>query len=273
MRTEKLYHHCFLADDLQEGDLVPVGGGVIGSEEMPYKVKLDFEDIYPQFARIADKYIETFEGKEWQDWLKQTAPDYDPKLLALLQSFTVGFNEKLKLQANKEYERSAIYRETPDNVVNLSEIFNRNHAMCVEIALLAKKFLDEHGIKSKLFSGEAIFGRTEEIEFASPHTFLLIEHDGKELFFDPANPSILSDGRPVFAALKPCCSIAEKMDALKSDTLMIETSNIITGNTRYYGTNDLQNILERQVVRAPQRKDGNPWITATNTKDERWIDR
>ena len=80
MQKKQFYHHCFECTDVQEGDAIPVGAGRIGSVDMPWKVRVDFETFYPKFAETIERNRKQFESPAWQNWLKDALPDIDPKL-------------------------------------------------------------------------------------------------------------------------------------------------------------------------------------------------
>lgn len=272
MQVEKLYHHCFMGDDLREGDLYPVGGSIIGSPESPWKVRVDFETFYPEFNDVAQHHVNALKEDAWQGWFKKQCTDVDPKLLTLLQGFTSAFEAKRKIQSSNRFERNTTYEAAAEHAPALSEVYDKNHAMCVEISLLAKKFLDSHGVKSKLFSGEAIFNYDQSgINIPEPHTFLLIERDGQELIFDPANPTFSGDGRPVFTLLKPCSSISEQIEKLKADCLMIEAKNLVTHSSQYYGVGDCGNVPEQFIIHANARADGQSWAAASADRTGRHL--
>ena len=248
MEIKQLYHHCFESAEIAEGDLYPVGGGMIGSTATPWKVKVDFDNFYPKFSAITDKQLQHFQDASWQEWFQKTVPDIDPKLLTLLQVFTAAFEAKRKIQSTNMYERSDTYQKTEGHCPPLSDIFKANQAMCVEISLLAKKFLDSQGISSRIFSGEAMFDYTSgDINFPTAHTFLIIEHGGQEYIFDPANPTP-GDNQMVFSLLKSCRSFKACDAELQKDSLMIAAENVLTHKTTYYGVGDCANVPEQNIM-------------------------
>ncbi len=215
----------------------------------------DFDAFYPKFAGIAEKTATQIESQPWQDWFKDRLPDVDPKLLTALQTFTMAYEGKRKLQTTNPYARNDIYDKAPDHVVNLSEIFSSNHAMCVETAILAKKFLDDKGITSRLFSGEAMFNyEAGDINFPIPHTFLIIEHQGKEYVYDPTNPTINKEGAALFTLMEPKASFASRLEDLQNGSLMICAENLLTERCTYYGVGDGCNVQESAIIHGSKSK-------------------
>ena len=250
MRSEQLYHHSFLADDVRDGDLFPVGGGMIGSSEMPWKTRIDYDTFYSKFEAAAQQQGVQFQSPAWQEWFAQACPDIDPALASALQTFTSTFEPRRKLQTTSARERNATYAEATDNAPALSDIFNKNQAMCVEISLLAKKFLDQRGIPSRLFSGDMLPKLEEDgVHTPAAHTFLLLQHRGHDYIYDPANPTFRSN-QAFFSLFKSSAPFDQHMDQLKSDCLMMETRNIFTKATRYYGVGDSGNVPETLFVHA-----------------------
>jgi hypothetical protein len=249
MQREDFYHHCFALDDIREGDLIPVGGGMIGSAAAPWSVKADFQAIYPAFAETAERNAEQFKTPAWQDWFKTTLPDIDPALATTLQTFTTAFETRRQQQSVNSLARKKLYEDADKYCVALSQVFDARQAMCVEMALLAKKFLDEKGIKSRFFSGEALFHYIPgEANTPEPHSFLLIEHGGHEYIFDPANPTLSQNGNVLFSLLKPCRSFSACGEKMKSDCFMIAAENMLTQQCQYYGVGDCGNVPERLFV-------------------------
>jgi hypothetical protein len=244
-----LFHHCFEIEQIYEGDLVPVGGGMIGSKAMPWKVRVNFDQFYPKFAALVEKNQPQFKNVAWQKWLKNASPTVDVGLLTTLQTFTAAFEPKRKAMQNNEHQRKQQYDTAPENCIPLSEMFKSNNAMCVEIALLAKRFLDEKGIRSRFFSGEFMHSYTAgEINVPEPHAFLIIEHQGKEYIFDPTQPTQLQNNRMVFSLFEPCASFALRREELQNDCLMIAAKNVLTKDCRYYGVGDHGNVPESLIL-------------------------
>jgi hypothetical protein len=249
MQKQQFFNHCFQCTDIQEGDTIPVGGGTIGSTEVPWKVKADFEKFYQPFAETAERNAKQFTDTGWQNWFTTNLPNIDPTLATTLQTFTTAFEAKRKLQKSDEQQRKLLYDRANGKCLTLSQILSDNHARCIEIALLAQKFLSEKGVKSRLFSGEALFNYTSgEANTPAPHTFLIIEHQGQEYIFDPANPTVLQNGTVLFSLLKPCTTFASRTEDLKKDCFMIAAENVITKRASYYGVGDCGNVPETLII-------------------------
>lgn len=262
MQIKELYHHCFECDDIQEGDCIPVASDSFSpkfAKTRSWKVKADFEAIYPEFAGRAQRNRIQFETEAWQSYFAQRLPDVDPKLLTVLQTFTTAFEEERTSQNNSPAQRREMYDTAQDHCVSLSEVFKTKQAMCVEIAVLAKKFLDEQGIKSRLFSGEEMQHYVDD-QPPNAHTFLIIEHRGQEYIFDPANPTEIK-GDKFFSLFKPTVSFSSREEELKKDSFMIAAENVIDHQRHYFGVGDCLPVWEGRVIHgnvSEQVKDAEP---------------
>ncbi|MBK9585526.1 MAG: hypothetical protein KA099_02820 [Alphaproteobacteria bacterium] len=250
---EQFYHHCFALDQVENGDKVPVGGGFIGSKDMPYSVEADFETFFDRVSGPADTYLQTLRKDESRNFFAQTYAGVPYDFATVAQAFSGVIEGKRKNQSTNEFARSTLYRNHPDQTPKLSEIFKANHAMCVEFALLAKRYLDSHGIKSQLMSGEFIQRLNDDgVNFPDPHTFLLVEAEGKEFVYDPTIPVLNDQGTALASILVPAVSFRSVSERLKSEPTMIACKNLASGSTRYYGVGDMANVLPENLISRPE---------------------
>jgi hypothetical protein len=108
----------------------------------------------------------------FQTWLKTTYPD--PRKYESMRGATMR-----------------MLKNSPTNPTPLSEAFNRKIVMCTETSALAQMYLQHKGIKSVLYSGNALPNSKQDIQFGgAAHAWLMITLNGKKYFYDPANPII-----------------------------------------------------------------------------------
>lgn len=238
MKSEQLFDACFRTDTIIEGDLFPIGGGGCFSSNMLWKIRIDMDSFYHRFEATVSKQAEDTDSRQLtRDWLNEKAPEVDIDLLLILQDFTKAFEGKrVRLKLN-ETTRNRIYDEAEENTVNLSKVFLENEALCSEISLLAKRFLDSRDIDSDVFFGKMhqIFDPNEGMPVPDSHTFLVIKHKGEEFIFDPTSPHHLPEGMPYLRLSKPCVDFSELEAEFKTKPALVASQDVITDRVIHYG--------------------------------------
>lgn len=146
-----------------------------------------------------------------------------------------------------------MYNQHPNHTPKFSDVFRENNAFCVEFSVLAKKYLDSHGIKSRLMSGEFIQNLEQDsLNFPEPHTFLVIEAEGRDYIYDPTQPVLRSNGAAIASVLILAVSLKDLDERLKTEPTLISCKNIASGETRYYGVGDMENVLPENIVSSSQ---------------------
>lgn len=166
-----------------------VGGDVIPFRNQYYLMdpeNFHFDQIDARESKIDKRKIQKF-----LDAHKITIPVDD---FMVLWNFQTWF--KMTYPDHRKYEsmRSAtlgMLKNSPTNPTPLSEAFKRKIVMCTETSALAQMYLQHKGIKSVLYSGNAITDTKQNIQFGgTAHAWLMITSNGKKYFYDPVNPII-----------------------------------------------------------------------------------
>lgn len=262
MQAEQLFNHCFQCSRIADKEHYPVGGvgasnHTVPFDSLPYKVYADLEFVYERFKPKVDaNEPAVLNNQPLAEWFKNVAPGVDARLIADLQIFTQAFEGMRKLQNNNGSARFEAYRDAENSTVALSESFVKGNAMCVEISLLAKKFLDMKGYESYLLSGEALFKYEKGAEnIPQAHTFLVIKHNGQELVFDPSNPHVFANNSVVPKILKPRVPFDQLQDRMKQDCLFVACDDAISKECNYYGVGDCGDVPEKFFVHGQRSQD------------------
>lgn len=234
---------CFSSDSVEEGAVFPVYLSAWVNTTYPLHVRCDFSRLPPVFNAVVDRSRDAFfADNAVENHFAKTASDADPKLLAILQFFTSCFEpkcKKLKSEADSEVKRAEMYSAAPDKIGNLSEVFGKNVAKCLEVSLLAKNFLDHQKIdgdfKSHIYIGAQLPSLDPDEDFNMPemHAFLVLQHKGEEYVFDPTNPNADLNGNHVAKVLKPAQSLL--CEEMKKKALLVECENVMTHGKEYFG--------------------------------------
>jgi len=263
MDMTKLFNHCFYINHVQQNDAVPVGGGTVGSVDAPWRVCVDYGTAFTKISAAADEYTKHYRNPAWINWLSERAPDVDPDLMVNVQSFVAAIQGVRTGQGQCPQDRNAMYLKAPHNTVSLTEVYSSANAMCVEMALLGKMYLDTKRVCSSFYSGETLVGSAaQDAHDSVPHSFLVLKSGGQEYVFDAALPN-MSAGGDMLALLNPCRSLLQG-DDLRRDLLFVECEDVLTKQKRYYGVGDCGGVPDSYVVRKNEGKrsqyDGEPNI-------------
>lgn len=256
MIRQELYYASFVATEIVAGDVIPI------DKSGDWKIEFNLSGIKPTFSESVVKNKAYCQKTGLTQQLAEKAVDIDPNLIELLQAFTFSFSRLLDEQSTAGFNRKSWYEDKKEKGITpkLTDIFGEKMAMCSEVSLFAYHFLKENGIDVKFFNG-AMLREIEELSIPELHAFLVINSGGQELIFDPANPSVFSDGKrnlPLLTLLKPCVKISDQLDVMRQNVLMLECENIASGDKSFYGVSDGTNIDLSDIVRFPQDK----WRTA-----------
>lgn len=192
-------------------------------------------------------------NKQWEKYCAQNqlcqlfadANSVDRNVFAAIGAITKTLEKRYTLESDASKHRSDMYSK-PDASVKLSDVFNVSAAHCVEIALLAQKFLQsqrEKGFNSSFFSGECMWDRDDE--YADPHSFVVIRKGEKTYVYDPANPVYHPQGK--FPRLHEVDSSFDT-EMRKGQKRFMQAKNIFGGGEAYYGVNNGTNVYEKYIV-------------------------
>lgn len=231
----------FLISNIKEGDVIPVGGDSMFSNEMTKFLKCETEGFLPFFEKVnlysQNMYNETVMDK----WFVEHGINFDSKLFGKLMGFSVGLEKKYPNSDEAESKRESLYKEK--KTVTLFELFDSKSTECAERAALAQLYLQRNGVNSTLVGGEVIWGigENDDIAFPEPHSFLLITDEKNNLSYiwDPSTP-IQSKGTlfPRISSINQ--NFIETIS--KNKKIFFEAKDILTDSKAYYGVGDLGGI-------------------------------
>jgi len=241
-RIKQLFGHCFEIAEFEEGDLIPVGGESIFSDEVNIKVVADF-DNFQQFFQKARESAGKYDLPKLEEWLSLQGIEIDTKLFAVLFAFTKEFEQKYPDNPEHAKSRKTLYGEKGRQLM-LSDIFNANSAECAEVAALAQGYLQHEGIPSTYFSGDVLWDRNWE--FSEAHSFIVVRQGDKVYIYDPANPTNTTSGN------YPSIYTAEADfdgEMAKGQKRFVTARNILSKKEAFYGVNNGTNIWpEKHIV-------------------------
>ncbi|HTK60576.1 MAG TPA: hypothetical protein VL283_05245 [Candidatus Baltobacteraceae bacterium] len=164
------------AEDLKDGDLLPVGGSMF-SDELTSMLELDFAAFDHELSNIDPERMRAlFEERRGAvtEWLEKVNPKekIDPYL------FFLCLNLQNKVEALLEvvgkdidgFQRQLLYgKEKPPSLSGL-----RGKAMCAERAALGQYLLKKAGVESAYVGGAEMADAADREEYPSPHSFIVI---------------------------------------------------------------------------------------------------
>ena len=178
-----------------------------------------------------------------KSWLEQSKIGIDTELYAPLFAFTNVYQQDVGFKISPANQREKSYANSSPL---LSDLLSEGLAACAEIATLAQVYLQEAGIESSYFSGEVAWDRKDE--FAEPHSFIHIKHNGEEYIFDPRNPIAQSnDGNITFLPrIYHVHDFKEKIG--RDQKTLVEAKIIYNESKAWYGTGDGTNLTDNVFI-------------------------
>lgn len=208
-------------------------------------IELDFESFTPHVQKLNRK-LEGFNPAVAEIALRGAHIGTSATLFKTTQSVLEVIKEiypsALTPGSVDIFGRNFAYSVTTELLpIRLSEAFDRNIAMCAEIAALSQFLLKNRGIESDLVCGAfgERFGKDAPIEGAR-HFFLIVHGQGDyPVLFDPSN----SRAPAGYSKMLPFLSTVTKDDLAKMDnfqSLGVLPDTLIMGNRqmapeRFYG--------------------------------------
>jgi len=237
-----LFGYSYVAHNISDNDNLPVGGTLFVSKE--FSVQCDFERLNGLFEMI-DDYSHRLDGKllDVHEWLKTAGTDIDPGLFKELFTFNKVVYEQFKPDPTHNSIRESEYRKSPN--IRVSDAFKKGFAACAEIAAMAQYYLQRKGVDSRYFSGALL--RSDLQEFAEPHSFTVIKHNGKTYIFDPANPLNSTTDNTI---LPNIFQTSPEFDAEvnKGIKRFVTCTNILSKKILFYGVDDHLNVSKENIV-------------------------
>ena len=235
--TIKYFGNGFEIPKIEEESHIPIGSKICSNELCSF-IHVDNNNL----TNLLDEMNEREEGLN-RDALRNNlknsnATDVDENLFAALYAFTDIYNKKIGFNPNETERREAYHKGIP----HLSQIIGNNLGMCSELSILAQLYLQEKGINSSYFNGEVVWSKDNE--FPESHSFIHLKN-GKEYIFDPMATPKLGNGL-VIPALKRVKDFKGKLS--KDKKSYIETKDIISKKSTYYGVGNHTNFNEKFIV-------------------------
>jgi len=246
-KTDKLLGRSLKISSIEDGDAIPVGGGIL-SNEVDTMMVCDFGEL-AEFYEKVDGGVEQLTDKTRQEklkqWLKENDTNIDPELFAQLTAFNQVYKHEFVQNASEvKIQRKDLYVNDNEKEATLSEVLHKSSPKCAEIVALAQYFLQQEGVSSSYIVGDILCNK--ESDFSEDHSYLIIEDDGKEYIYDPSNP-LPSESGPMPNVLRTEVDFEEEIT--KGEKCLVRAKNILIDNEVYYGVNDGTNIIpERDFV-------------------------
>lgn len=243
INTEKLFGQCFEAAELENGALIPVGGGSIFSDKMDIAVIGDFENFTNFYDEAHSRIASKYSLGELEKLTTSQGIQVDPKLFATLLAFTEVFEEKYP---RNKIQEGRFRTYSGKREVKLSELFANNTIACAEITALAQSYLQREDIDSKFFSGDVLWNKSHE--FSEKHSFIVIPQDEGQLLYDPTNPTNTPQGP--FPSIYTTNNVDFSAEVRTNKKRFIEARNILFLNKKiaYFGVNNGTNVAEETFV-------------------------
>lgn len=236
-RLKRYFGHCFEISEIEENDLLPVGGNSTLNSEFNVMVRVDFNS-FEEFFNKTSESIKTLSLNDLEKWLDSNNINVDVQMFAHLFAFTRALEKHYPIEKDNRKENRRLLYDESGNKLKLSDIFSKNVGMCAEIAALAQGYLQTVGITSTYFSGDLISKSNlnpSEDEFSSPHSFIVIRHENALYVFDPARPTKTNGGD--FPSIYQF-EVDFDSEIQKDEKKFIAGKNLISKKISYFGVNN-----------------------------------
>lgn len=247
MKFEKLFEGNCRISEIEDGDVLPVGGSFPGKFDLHLQADLAVFDNF--FAKVSENAARIGANPNLQAWLNQCGSDFPADKFAHMYAFTAVLDKMYPEVSQNFASRSEMYQ--PEKNVILSEVVNNKACACAELAVLAQVYMQKQGFESRYCGGELL--RSADDEFGEAHSFISFSLNGKNYIFDPANPlpdksgvqfpriseqNITTEQKKQFEA-----RVTAKEDD-RRQCAFAETKDILTSQKWYYGFGDKADIFK-----------------------------
>ncbi|MBO4745514.1 MAG: hypothetical protein J5613_00380 [Alphaproteobacteria bacterium] len=243
--------------DIQDGDLVPVGGSTLNSRFSKF-VKVDSNKFEGFFEKVARNAARLAKDINLQKWVNSAAPGVDINMFAHMYAFGNVFR-MVYPDAFKNSQDSANFYDEPKS---LSEAVNAGVCTCKEIALLAQLYFQTQNIPTKYIGGELV----RQIGYnGERHSFISFVLGGHNYIYDPANP--VNKSEPVMPRIHTIDITADQRQKFEekihresetaNKTAFLISRPVYTSmasNVWYYGFNDFGVDFEPEFIMNPDIK-------------------
>ncbi|NLZ24482.1 hypothetical protein GX888_01915 [Candidatus Dojkabacteria bacterium] len=220
------------ATQLNNGDLLPVGGSLF-SDELTLKMELDFDKFDNELLTLAPESVKKkFERnrESIESSLEAIDSDLDPYLFFLCYAMQQTAFKLLEVQEEDTDYFSRQIDFSNKRTKKLSD--TKGNAACAEIAALGQYLLQRAGLKSTYVGGITMRDPKDTSEYPEPHSFLLIDNPNNNgtLIFDISRP--FSNKSP--RILKTEVPLTYELLEGKQD-LLVRGDDIFGGTSLWYG--------------------------------------
>jgi hypothetical protein len=231
---EKLFGHSFKIKEVNNGDIVPAGGGSFINEKLDTFVQADF-DTFDEFIRNNIETSDAIDLEALGERLSNAGITIEPATFAKLHTFTKLLGKQFPNADGAAERRRQLYNrpETPQ----LSEIMSQGVQECAEIALLAQGVLQREDIESEYTTGAVLWDRDQE--FSEAHSFIVLKSERGTYIFDPTNPTHTNAGL-VPSIYEVPGDLWGKIGADRK--AFVTARNVLSHREAYFGVNNGTNV-------------------------------
>jgi len=243
----KLIHRGIWAERLEDGQKLPIGGFLF-SNDLTAKLELDFNSF--ETSRFTEENIrKAYEKSKGPiaDWLEKCGSDVDPYIYFVCFNVQKKVDELLKtdIQGDISMDRRIAFQE--DRTPKLSELVGKTE--CAERAALGQCLLQKIGLKSIYMSGVAMGDAKDPDEYATPHSFIVIEQadkPGETLIFDIARPHQGNNNEKIARVLKTAVPLTH--DLFKEENeLLIAADDVLQKDKLWFGVGEPVNGWHKTI--------------------------
>lgn len=262
MNFEQLNETNCRISDIQKGDRILIGGSFFG--KMDLEVIADIEKFEGFFKSVEKNALNFKQNEGVKAWIHQIAPNFDVTAFTHMYAFDNVLRKQYPHLSVHASKRIGFYHQACHRT--LSQAVEEGVCQCAEIAILAQVYFQKQKFETKYFGGALL--RSPQEEFAEAHSFIFLKtKDGKEFFYDPANPT------PYIGVYLPRISSIEATPAQKKqfetkihiqserrNCAFLEARDIVTKSNWYYGCGDGAKIfpsfiLSKHKLHSPSAKE------------------
>lgn len=248
MDFEKLNETNCRISNIKNNDRILIGGSFYGKLDLAV---IADTDNFAKLFQTAAKNAQIFTNNDgMQKWLRGLAPDFNAETFAHLCAFD-NVLRKMYPELSAHPDKRNFFYDGSDKT--LSEAVNAGVCQCAEIAVLAQAYLQQQGIESKYFGGELLHSANDE--FGEPHSFITLKTSGQDYIYDPANPLPSKNlCLPRIATIEATPLQQAQFEAKihsggnMRNCAFLETKDILTKSSRYYGCGDGMNIFPSFII-------------------------
>lgn len=249
MDIEQLNETCCRIGNINDGDKIPIGGSFFGKFDLSLTADPNSFSLF--FTKVKGNAENIKNNQNIRRWLQNINPDFDFSLFAEMLAFDNVLRKMYPAFTDNEKQRKNFY--TPEQSPALSAAFAEGVCQCAETAVLAQLYFQHRDTDTRYFGGELLRSPTDEQGEA--HSFITFVRNDKHYTYDPANPHptnnnglILPRIGQINASPTELRLFAEKIKNGNRRCAFLESKDIISGQSWYYGVGDGCNIFPEFII-------------------------